>query len=181
LIYDFHYNVIKKRYGNDCRLLFSDNESLCYHILPDDLYEDVMEFRAFLDTSEYYKEHFLYCPDNAKVIGIMKDETKRKSPIEFVGLRSNMYSLLVGKYSAKKTAKGIKKSYRDKHVCHDMNREVLFDESVTHAQFRNFCSRCHKVETVEFNKTCLSPYDDKRYVEDDGVNTYTYFHVRNKM
>jgi hypothetical protein len=41
LMYDFHYNYIKKEYGSKARLLFTDTDSLCYEIETDDLYKDL--------------------------------------------------------------------------------------------------------------------------------------------
>ena len=34
----------------------------------------------------------------------------------------------------------------------------------------------HKIYTYESNKTSLSPFDDKRYILDDGINTLPYGH-----
>ena len=34
LMYRFHYEFIKQRYGSDATLLFTDTDSLCYHINP---------------------------------------------------------------------------------------------------------------------------------------------------
>ena len=38
LMYDYHYNHIKKIYGNRAKLLFTDTDSLCYEFQTDDLY-----------------------------------------------------------------------------------------------------------------------------------------------
>ena len=38
LMYRFHYDVMLATYGLDCRLLFTDTDSFCYHIKTDDVY-----------------------------------------------------------------------------------------------------------------------------------------------
>ena len=48
LIYDFHYKM-KERYGDDAKLLFTDTDSLCYHIKTADWYNDIRD-----DVEEYY-------------------------------------------------------------------------------------------------------------------------------
>ena len=41
LMFDFHYNYIKSKYGNKAELLFTDTDSLMYGIETDDFYQDV--------------------------------------------------------------------------------------------------------------------------------------------
>ena len=40
LMYKFHYEYIKKKYGNNSRLLFTDTHSLLYKIKTKDVSED---------------------------------------------------------------------------------------------------------------------------------------------
>ena len=40
LMYDFHYNYIKKKYDNRARLLFTNTGSLTYEIEAEDIYKD---------------------------------------------------------------------------------------------------------------------------------------------
>lgn len=84
LIYDFHYNVILKKYSDKARLLFIDTDSLTYHVRTQDIYQDMKEMQDFYDTSEYPKGHFLYSEVNKKVLGKMKDETMGEPIAEFV-------------------------------------------------------------------------------------------------
>ena len=55
LMYDFHYNYIKKRYNNKAKLLFTDTDSLCYKIETQDIYEELWQDRNLFDNSDYPK------------------------------------------------------------------------------------------------------------------------------
>ena len=116
---------------------------------------------------------------NKKVLNKFKDETAGIPPIEFVGLRSKMYSLLVSENEpAKMRAKGIKKSFLKRHMRHEQYLNTLRTRQITHAKFLNFQSKRHRIYTVEFNKVCLSAYDDKRFVLKDGVGTLPHGHFK---
>jgi hypothetical protein len=88
-----------------------------------------------------------------------------------------MYSLLVKKDKpSKRTAKGVKRRFVEKHVRHDMYLHTLNTRKGTRASFANFRSHGHVVKTINFDRVCLSAYDDKRYVLDDGITTLAYGH-----
>jgi hypothetical protein len=179
-MYDFHYNEIVERYPNKgAQLLFTDTDSLCYAIRTDDVYDDMSKNMSVYDTSAYDVDHPLYSTTNKKVVGKFKDETNGIPPVEFVGLRAKMYSLLVSKNDPPKmTAKGIKKGFVKQNVKHDMFLDALRNKTTTTARFHSFQSKNHSIRTVEITKACLSAYDDKRYILDDGMTTLAYGHYK---
>ena len=185
LMYDFHYNVMKKAFNENCLVCFTDTDSLLYRLSGSvDYYDFVHSMSDKFDTSNYSKDFasksdkVLFSNDNAKVIGKFKDECGSEAALEFVGLRSKMYSLLVKKDKpSKRTAKGVKRRYVEKHVRHDMYLHTLKSRKGTRANFVNFRSEGHVVKTMNFNRVCLSANDDKRYVLPCGVRTLAYGHV----
>lgn len=128
LMYDFHYNHMKTKYGRNAQLLFTDTDSLCYHVMTDDIYADMLEDKHLFDTSEYDVKHPLYSTNNKKILGKMKDEAHGVPIQEYIGLKSKMYSLIYeedGKLIEKKTAKGIKKDVIKNHTKHEDYRLCL--------------------------------------------------------
>ena len=180
LMYDFHYNIIKQKYGNQATLLFTDTDSLCYNIHTEDIYQDIRQDMDLYDTSEYSRDHPLYSTTNKKVLGKMKDETHGLPIEEFIGLRPKMYSLLFtenDKPVEKKTAKGIAKHVTKNRIRHAHYRDCLLKRQRTMASMKQIRSYKHQVYTVNLNKVGLSPYDDKRYILKDGVTTLAHGHT----
>ena len=93
LMFDFHYNYIKKKYGDKAKLLFTDTDSLMYEIRAEDFYEDIKgDAKDRFDTSDYPSNHPSGIPTgcNKKVLGMFKDEAGGKIIDEFVGLRAKL-------------------------------------------------------------------------------------------
>ena len=58
LMYEFHYDYIKQKYGNKAKLLFTDTDSLMYEIQTEDFYKDISEdVKDRFDTSDYPPNH----------------------------------------------------------------------------------------------------------------------------
>ena len=52
-MYDFHYNYIKKKYGDRAKLLFTDTASLCVEIETEDVCKDFWNDKDMFDNSDY--------------------------------------------------------------------------------------------------------------------------------
>ena len=95
LMYDFHYNYNKTKYGDKAKLLFTDTDSLAYEIRTKDFYKDINpDIEKRFDTSDYSTNHpsGIKTGLNSKVLEMFKDEAGGKQIVEFVGLRAKLYS-----------------------------------------------------------------------------------------
>ena len=54
LMYDFHYNFIKKKFDTD--LLFTDTDSLTYEIKSKDVYKEFFKYKCLFHLSNYPKD-----------------------------------------------------------------------------------------------------------------------------
>ena len=180
LMYDFHYNYIKAKYGSKATLLFTDTDSLAYEIETKDFYKDISkDVEAKFDTSDFPKDHPSGIPagKNKKVIGMMKDECGGKVMAEFVGLRAKLYSYKMhdsGK--EEKRCKGVKQSVVKSEITFEDYKACLFSRKEQLRTMNVIRSHMHEVYTEELNKIALSANDDKRVILDDHVHTLAHGH-----
>ena len=104
LMFEFHYDYIRRKYGDRAKLLFTDTDSFAYEIKTDDFYADIAnDIESKFDTSEFDKNHPAISSVgfkvgvNKKVIGMFKNEALGKQIEEFVGLRPKSYSYKLNK------------------------------------------------------------------------------------
>ena len=180
LMYDFHYNYIKNKYGDKAKLLFTDTDSLTYEIETDDVYQDLFNDKEKFDFSDYDKSSKFYNSSNKKVIGKFKDEACGVPIIEFIGLRSKMYSYTKENQIEEKACKGIKRNIVKNDITHENYKETLFNSQQMNHTMNTIRSDKHQISSYEINKVSLSCFDDKRYIIDDGIQSYAYGHYKIK-
>ena len=176
LMYNFHYNYIKKKYGDKAKLLFTDTDSLTYEIEAEDVYRDFWNDKDRFDNSDYPESSPYFDKTNKKVIGKFKDEACGIPITEFVGLRSKMYSYIKDNQKGGKTAKGIKKNIIKNNIKHADYKEVLFNNKQIHHTMKTIRSSNHQLGSYELNKVSLSCFDDKRYIANNGIKSFAYGH-----
>ena len=74
-------------------MLFTDIDSLTYEVKSENVYEEFSKRKDLFHFSNYSKDSRFFNETNKKVIGKMKDEFGGVIVIEFVGLKSKMYSI----------------------------------------------------------------------------------------
>ena len=122
LMYDFHYNYVKRKYDDKAKLLFTDTDNLMYEIETSDFYQNITnDVKTMFDISNYPSNHPSGIPSgmNKKVLGMFKDEAGGNITEEFVGLRAKLYSFKMLEGEEEKKCKGIKKMVIKKNITHD--------------------------------------------------------------
>ena len=110
LMYEFWYDYMKPKYGNNIKLCYMDTDSFVMNIKTEDFYKVIAsDVEKRFGTSNYEVNRPLLTGKNKKVIGLMKDELRGKVIMEFVTLRPKTYSYLTDDCKEDKKAKGTKK------------------------------------------------------------------------
>ena len=181
LMYGFHYNYIKQKYGGKAKLLFTDTDSLMYEIQTEDFYKDISKdvINRF-DTSDYPPNHPSGIPSgfNKKVLGMFKDEVNGKVIDEFVGLRAKLYSYKMFEGEESKKCKGVKKSVVKKSIRHEGYKKCLFTGKEQLRKMNVIRSYKHEVYTEVVNKIVLCSRDDKRHILEGLKDTLALWHYK---
>ena len=175
LMYEFWYDYMKPKYGNDVRLCYMDTGSFIMNIKTNDVYEDIAnDAKNRFDTSNYEVNRPLPMGKNKKIIGLMKDELGGKMITEFVTLRPKTYSYLTNDGKEDKKAKGTKKCIIKKVIKFNDYKKCLLNDEVIFKSQQRFISKKHDVYTENINKIALSNNDNKRIVSSDKITSYPY-------
>ena len=124
--------------------MFTDTDSLTYEIKSESIYEEFFKWKDLFDFSNYSKDSKFFDETNKKVIGKMKDEFGGVIVVEFVGLKSKMYSMKKIDGKECNTAKGVSIATE-----FDKFKDVLFNEKIVRHKMKRIQSKKHKLGTYE--------------------------------
>ena len=173
LIYEFWYDYMKPKYGDNVKLCYMDTDSFIINIKTEDFCKDIAnDVEKRFDTSNYEVDRPLSTGNNRKVIELMKD--KLGGRVEFVALRPKTYSYLTDDCKEGKKAKGTKKCVIKRMIKFDDYKNCLLNGEVILKSKQRFISKRHNVYTENINKIALSTNDDKRIVSSDKITSYPY-------
>ena len=182
LMYEFWYDYMKPKYGDNVKLCYMDTDSFIMHIKTEDFYKDIADdVEKRFDTSNYDVNRPFPTGKNKKVIGLMKDELGGKIMTEFVALRPKIYSYLTDDCEENKKAKGTKKCVIKRRLKFSDYKDCLLNNEIILKSQQRFKSEKHDVYTEEINKISLSSNDDKRLQTFDGIISYLYGTVAGKV
>ena len=130
LMYDFHYNFIKKHF--DPVLLFTDTDSLSCKIKSEDVYEEFFKHKYLFDFSNFSKDSKFYDSQNDMVVGKLKDQYTGIPINKFVRLKSKMHSMVSDDDKESNVAKG-------ENIATEFNefKDILFNKKKSQTQIEN--------------------------------------------
>ena len=139
LMYYFHYNYMKQKHSENCKLLMTDKHSLMYQIETEGFYDDIKDdIPKWFDTSNY-QEAFDIKRMNKKVAEMFKDECEGKIIEAFCGLRAKLCSYKMcsdsGEGIEEKRCKGVKKN---------VSKPIHFDDCRLNGVCSRECKNCVK-------------------------------------
>ena len=175
LMYEFWYDYMKPKYGDNVKLCHMDTDSFLMNIKTRDFYKAIAnDVEKRFDTSNYECDRPLSTGKNKKVIGLMKDELGGRIITEFVALRPKNYSYLTDDCQEDKKATGTKICVIKRMIKFDDYKNCLLNGEVILKSQQRFVSKGHDVYTENINKIALSSNDDKRIVSSDKITSYPY-------
>ena len=179
VLYEFHYEYMKAKFGDHCKLLYTDTDSLIYDIKCEDIYELIKaDVHERFDTSDYPEQNQYGMPRvNKKRLGVMKDECNGKIITEFLGIRSKVYCVLVEFLDRMKKAKGVKTNVLQNTIDSDDFRECLFQNIQIYREQCRIAAEYHDIYTIQQKKLALSPFDDKRCLFEGQTDTLPWGHI----
>lgn len=164
-MYNFYYEVLKPKYGDNIKLAYTDTDSFVIHTKTEDIYSDFKTISHNMDFSDYPTDNPLHNLTNKKRLGCFKDEVNGKIISEFIGLKPKMYAMRVDEGGEEKKAKGIPKQIVKRELNFDSYKRTLEDTECKkqYVQFNCLRSMNHQIYSLTCNKAGLSNYDNKRY------------------
>lgn len=175
VLYNFFYDVIKSKFGDNASLLYTDTDSLIIKIYTDNFYDFIVQNPEKFDTSNYKEGNKFNIPKSPSVLGNMKDEFPEDPIISFYGTGAKAYYIQSVSNELKK-AKGVKKSVIKKELTIDDYRKIVERGGLIFRKMNTFKSHLHDIYTEMQNKVALSHHDDKRFVIPNTTKTLPWGH-----
>ena len=166
--------MVKRKWGDRAKLLFTDTDSYVIEIQTEDPYKDMADdVEEWFDSSNYPVDHpsGIKAGINKMVPGKMKDEFAGKQAQEFCGLNAKTYSFDNGN----RKAKGVNKAAKNKYLTHEDYVRILNEQVDKDIECVNIRSKKFRLTARKELKTGLTFRDKKRIMRpelDKGISNW---------
>ena len=181
-MYSFYYDILKPKYGDNIKLVYTDTDSYVIQVMTDDIYEDFRGINDYMDFSDYPISHPNYDKWNKKVLGKFKDEMNGKIITSFIGLKPKSYCFKVyGEDKEHKKSKGVITHKVNKELNYDKYEETLRRKTKENVkvEFNSIRSKNHQIYSIHQIQYALSNYANKRYwINDTDSLPYGHYSIK---
>jgi len=176
---------IKRQFGNQVKLLYTDTDSYLIHIETSNLLESlssikidgeqIMDFSYLPDTDEYK----LYQSNVHKgKMGKLKSETNEHEIIEAVVLRKKQYALKLQNKPDKVKNRGQIRSFSSEITC-ESYKKTLFRGDITRTSITMLRSIRMQLYNIIMERLTLTPICTSRFLLPPyGVDTLPFGHYK---
>lgn len=175
VLYNFYYEIIKKNFNENARLLYTDTDSLIIKIYTNNFYDFIKANPSVFDTSNYIEGNKFGINVSPSILGNMKDEFPCDPIMEFYGTGAKAYYVKSVNKETKK-AKGVKKYIIQNNITGEDYKKIVEHGGLIFRKMNSFRSELHDIYTEIRNKVALSCYDDKRFVIPNTAQTLPWGH-----
>ena len=175
-MYSFYYDVLKPKYNDNIKLVYTDTDSYVIKVDTDDLYKDFKDINEYMDFSDDNVEQPNYDKTNKNKLGKFKDELNGKVMTHFLGLKPKSYCYKIyGEKIEHKKSKGIVKHKVHNQLSYEKYDATLNRQLKETVKFNSIRSKTHQIYSITQTKYALSNYDNKRYWLSDS-ESFPYGH-----
>ena len=177
-MFDFFYNKLSTSSSFNIDLGMSDTDSFLFKVDNAQAFRE--HVKKFMDYSNYPPNHPNFSNKNKSKLGYFKDELAGKQKcLEFVGLKSKCYSMLLqktgsGEVGEKKICKGLGRAAIKNRVKFEHYKQCLFEKKTRRYDFHSISSKKHSISTIRINKQALTHFDSKRFIYSCGIHSEPY-------
>lgn len=178
-IQKFHYNIMQPYFKKNLQLNYTDTDSLIYTIKKQNVYDFMKKYPKYFDTSNYKVDNpHKILPQNARVMGLMKDELAGCCIHRGIFIRSKVYALESENDQYIKKIKGVKGLEVKNSIQFSDYKNCLFNNKNLYCSQNLIVSKKHKLYTMRQTKLALNCFDDKRQILEDGISSLPYGHYK---
>ena len=179
-MYPFYYDILKKKYNENAKLIYTDTDSFVIHTKTEDIYDDFNDIAHLMDFSGYDVEHKCYDKTNEKKLGCFKDECDGKIITNFIALKPKSYCFKIhNEMKEEKKSKGIPKQKVKKEISYNHHNDTIENNNCDTITFNSTRSKAHQIYSVSQTKKSLCNFDNKRYwIDNYNSVPYGYYGIK---
>ncbi|KAM7281777.1 uncharacterized protein ISCGN_006265 [Ixodes scapularis] len=128
-----------------------------------------------LDTSGHPADHPLFSPANKMELGVFKNELPKDHILGFVWLKPKLYSMELASREHYVRTKGVKRCEFRK-LTYELYVQTLEQQTLHKITQRTIARKLCENKSVVVEKIELNSFDNKRFIDSDGVSTLPFGH-----